>query len=966
MTHTPREYCIGMQWDACRRRIHSRKAVRLCRALLVLLLTLQSALPALAAYDDKIDGQTPRVVIASDWDFAPYEFITTDGRNDGFNIEVVSLILDQLGIPYHFRMGSRRQSLEAFRQRKADLIIDYSGRFTGEPYIRTLNILEYSNIVVARREGTPKPEKASDLKGHTVALNGSNDTIMRSPLEKWFDEGMKFEYRSAHDALGSIANGKLEYFVWGQELLKWKVKELNLNNVEISLLDFPASEIHIVGYNKELIEAIDDQLARLQQSGKIDIIRDRWFHPERMAERTSPMVLYISIAVLLLSALIYAIYRLAKRRVHLAVKRNQMMEAMMRQALNMGKFSVMVNDLRRKRFSNLHGNVLPEGGISPKELISHIHPDDREAMLARPEVMKKKMGLPHPYKMRWNAGTEDEPHWIHSVGYSFPELRHHRPVNIVIVSRDVTEQVEKEQRDRELTERYMKMFDSTLLAMSFYDKDGRLINLNANMKELCGLTEQSLRFFWTTRFFDVDILKGDFDPNSGEDLHVCQHMKYPDIGIDKYIELRVSNIFDENGNRLFYVVTARDISDERKMYLDLSLQSKALSEASATNKRYEKELHTMLERCNMYVWHADINNGKISFSRSLHSQEFTETFEDYLGGMEEADRPKAIENIRGISQMKGPFNVVHRFNHTPVTDTPTWFAVSGMPLFDDEGNVTSLFGLVRDITRLMEAQEHLREETARAENSAMLKSAFLANMTHEIRTPLNAIVGFSDLLQSVSDPGDRKEFIHIIRNNCDMLMRLINDIFEASTMDVTPLSIVPRKVDFAKEFSIVCQSLAQRVQEPGVKFIADQPYDSCLTSIDMGRLQQVITNFVTNAVKYTHKGHIRVGYCLMDEGNIPESTMTAGDNATSLTGNGRHGLYVFCEDTGTGIPRNKQKRIFDRFVKLNDFVQGTGLGLAICKSIALRCNGRIGLISEGNDKGSTFWIWIPCECHTKP
>ena len=126
-----------------------------------------------------------------------------------------------------------------------------------------------------------------------------------------------------------------------------------------------------------------------------------------------------------------------------------------------------------------------------------------------------------------------------------------------------------------------------------------------------------------------------------------------------------------------------------------------------------------------------------------------------------------------------------------------------MPLLDAEGNVVRLFGIVRNVTHLMEAQDKLKEETARAENSAMLKATFLANMTHEIRTPLNAIVGFSDILSMVDSTEERKEFIRIIHNNCDMLMRLINDIFEASTMDVKPLEIVPREVDFAAEFAVV-------------------------------------------------------------------------------------------------------------------------------------------------------------------
>ena len=216
-----------------------------------------------------------------------------------------------------------------------------------------------------------------------------------------------------------------------------------------------------------------------------------------------------------------------------------------------------------------------------------------------------------------------------------------------------------------------------------------------------------------------------------------------------------------------------------------------------------------------------------------------------------------------------------------------------------------------------------------------MKAAFLANMTHEIRTPLNAIVGFSDLLPVVEEHEDRMEFIRIIRNNCDMLMRLINDILEASNVGQA-LAIKPEEVDFAKVFDDICQTLAQRVDETGVQFIKDNPYDTFVATLDKGRIQQVLTNFTTNAIKYTHEGHIKVGYREQDGG-----------------------IYFYCEDTGAGIPKDKQNAVFERFVKLNDYVQGTGLGLSICKAIAERCNGKIGVTSEGEGHGSTFWMWIP-------
>ena len=164
------------------------------------------------------------------------------------------------------------------------------------------------------------------------------------------------------------------------------------------------------------------------------------------------------------------------------------------------------------------------------------------------------------------------------------------------------------------------------------------------------------------------------------------------------------------------------------------------------------------------------------------------------------------------------------------------------------------------------------------------------------------------------------------------------------------LSIEPENIDFARVFEDICPTLAQRVQNPGVEFQKDNPYSVFRTCVDKGRLQQVFTNFVTNAVKYTDEGHIRIGYRAEDR---------------EQNGKTQTGLYIYCEDTGTGIPLDKQSSVFDRFVKLNDTVQGTGLGLSICKTIAERCGGVIGLHSDGLGHGSTFWMWIPCSVEYK-
>lgn len=241
-----------------------------------------------------------------------------------------------------------------------------------------------------------------------------------------------------------------------------------------------------------------------------------------------------------------------------------------------------------------------------------------------------------------------------------------------------------------------------------------------------------------------------------------------------------------------------------------------------------------------------------------------------------------------------------------------------------------------DITVQKETEAELRAARDKAEESNQLKSAFLANISHEIRTPLNAIVGFSDLLMTVDDPAEQEEFRQTIQKNNVLLLQLFSDIIDLSKIDAGSFEYVPKPVYLYQFCAMMLQKMKDRVPE-GVELRIDEdsPLDAWFNA-DSGYLNQVITNFVSNAIKFTHRGTITIGYQI--------------DAARQLE--------MFVEDTGIGISAENQTAVFDRFMKVDSFVQGTGLGLPLCKSIIEKMGGRIGVTSELG-KGSRFWFTLP-------
>lgn len=259
--------------------------------------------------------------------------------------------------------------------------------------------------------------------------------------------------------------------------------------------------------------------------------------------------------------------------------------------------------------------------------------------------------------------------------------------------------------------------------------------------------------------------------------------------------------------------------------------------------------------------------------------------------------------------------------------------VFASPVFQENGSPDGIVIRVDDITD----REKMIEDLKHAIESDKLKSAFLANMSHEIRTPLNAIIGFSEILMTTTDEEEKQEFIRIINNNNELLLKLINDILDLSKIEAGAIELKYEEFDLSSYFEGMATSMKHRVTKPEIQLIAVNPYPSCVVKLDKNRVAQILTNYVTNAIKYTKEGYIEMGYEQVERG-----------------------IRFYVKDSGIGIPDEKKLKVFMRFEKLDEFAQGTGLGLSICKAIAESMGGKVGFESKYGE-GSLFWTWLPCE-----
>ena len=268
--------------------------------------------------------------------------------------------------------------------------------------------------------------------------------------------------------------------------------------------------------------------------------------------------------------------------------------------------------------------------------------------------------------------------------------------------------------------------------------------------------------------------------------------------------------------------------------------------------------------------------------------------------------------------------------------TYTWTHVNLLvKKYAPQDRIIEIISINYDITELKRTEEMLVKARDKAEASDRLKSAFLANMSHEIRTPLNAIVGFSSLLTSTESAAEKELYNSLIGHNNKLLLNLINDVIDLSKIESGYLELRP---DWVNLTELLDESVAEYVHQvpSGVELLTNYPAHDSLVELDSLRIKQILSNFLSNALKNTATGHVEVFY------EVDHQSVRIG-----------------VKDTGRGIPQNMLEKIFERFEKLDSFAQGAGLGLSICKLIVEKMNGRV-LVDSQLGIGTTFVIELPC------
>ena len=900
------------------------------------------------------------LVYEDSWDLWPYSYLNDNGEPEGFNIDLIGMLMKELDIPYVIKLKAQQEAFQDLKAGKSDLTLGLAVGFHDEFGLYGKNAITLFTQSLVSPKKRPAPIKTfRDLEkpGIKVIVNDSSLCHHLMIDYGWTDHAIVS--RDLKEVIQQVSANEEGLIVWNTLSLKWLLHRYHIDNLQLTPVNMPHGEYKFMSNDQALLDKLDEAYSALYTADKLTPIQTKWFYPERQKPETPQWVWYLmgAAAVLVVIAIVYfASYRIQNSRI---TRYNNKLNRRLALILETSQVRIWTYDTQTHEFSWRNENGQTAYTYSMEEFAQRYSEEDFAQLKEALDQLSAQKGngkgkeedeITLELKAKDIEGGDEELHNFVIVLSILARDKEGHPTVIIGTKKDVTEQRRLQRLDDERTLRYWSIFYTPVVGIILFDKDGYLININPKACEIyecdsdeiidehvslndcfsCG--EGNLREldgFTATQYIDLDKI----EPEKRRVKSVKRKGKLCN-------EFRMMTVLDDNGELLGIFVICRDITDTVYGFEHHVHELATLENVKKTLQEYNTDIDNVLHESDLRLATYSPQRHTLTIHRSTNEVQHALTQSRCMTLVDDHSKLQAMRILtamdnRADKTFTANIRTSLRLRESSGESKQLELQFCLMPLHDKKGEVTEYLGLLRDLTELCHMEQRLAEETAKVEEVEKTKNSFVKNMVQEIRKPLSTVVKYVEQLND-DKATDNEAVLHQgILDNADYLIHLIDNVLYLSRLEARMVEITPQPCNFADSFEAQCRNGWEKYMNPYTKYVVENPYDQLIVDIDAENLGRAIVQVAANAAQHTSSGSVRARCEYI----------------------GRR-LIISVDDTGKGIPAEELKRI--RETEPGGTHNTKGLGLAITKELVGQMGGTLEISSE-EGSGTTVYITIPCQ-----
>ena len=886
-------------------------------------------------------------------DMWPYSFLDENGAPDGFNVELIRLIMERLDIPYVIKM---KPGVEVFRDVKAgraDLMIGLATGYHQECVHYSENsVTLFTQSVLSPKDQPTTINNFYDLANQKVMV--ADSSFCHHMMIDYGWEKNAIPTKNVVETILQMSMDDSGELLWNTLSLKWLLRKYQISNLEITSVNMPLGEFKFMSNDERLLHQLDSVFSLLSSSNELTPLQNKWFYPERYEKKLPTWVKAIIGSVLFLLAILLFYFVSYQQQVRRISTTNNKLNRRLSLILQTSGLRVWIYDTEEKMFTWYNDLGKPTYFYTPEEFSRRYHESDFKKLMAAINKLSESREANDEGKIILElkaVDIEDGDAEEHDFKVALSVLRRDtngQPVTILGIKRDVTEVNRQHRLEMERNLRYWAVFNTPMAGVFFFDENGQLRDINQKACDIYQCSREAILAEQLTirDLFAIDSATGIADLDGFYVTNITDFGKTAaTAGIGQiakrtgqlYQDIKFTAVYDKAHTLLGLYGVTRDITERFNSIRQQRQAVERMKQMNAELSDYVNNINYTLSAGNVRMvrylpaTHALTIYSGINIVRHTLMQARCMTLIDDSSKKRAMRQFGLMDNYTTQEIDTYIRTSIHNHNHDLIS-----LQFHLVPTYDKQGNITEYFGICRDVTEQKAAEEKMRILTAKTQEVENAKNSFLKNVSYEIRTPLNAVVGFASLFEVDHSSEDEQIFVSEILANSDKLLNLISNILFLSRIDAGMVEIDKQPTDFSTQFEYDCETGWEKIKKPSVKYVVENPYEKLMLDIDSTNLGHIIRRVADNAARYTSEGTVRARYDYI----------------------GRT-LRIVIDDTGEGIPQSQLTNIFERFVTTSEN-SNTGLGLTICKSLTELMGGSFEISSE-EGLGTTVWITIPCQ-----